>query len=82
MKKKLQIFKLWLLLVFISVTTFAQDAPENAFVLKGKIIDEQSSEPLTGVIIGIKGTADGALTDENGEYVIKTKLKPPFVIDK
>ncbi len=80
MKKILQTFKLWLLLAFISLSAFAQDAPTEGFVLKGKIIDEQTSEPLTGVIIGIKGSADGALTDENGEYVLKSKSKPPFIL--
>jgi TonB-linked SusC/RagA family outer membrane protein len=80
MKKNLQTFKLWLLLAFINLSAVAQDTPVEGFVLKGKIIDEQTSEPLTGVIISIKGTTDGALTDENGVYEIKSKSKPPFVL--
>jgi len=38
--------------------------------LSGKVINEETGEPLPGVAVSIEGTRMGALTDENGEYII------------
>lgn len=38
--------------------------------ISGKVINEETGEPLPGVAVSIEGTRLGALTDENGEYII------------
>lgn len=46
----------------LSTTTFAQN-------IKGKITDEKG-EPLIGVSVVVKGTANGSISNENGEYSV------------
>jgi TonB-dependent starch-binding outer membrane protein SusC len=41
-----------------------------AFPVKGKVVDGENDEPLIGVSVVLKGTATGAITDENGDYTI------------
>lgn len=77
MKKILQTFTLTLIIGFLSLTAFGQS---DEFVLKGKLIDELTGEPLTGAIVQIKGTAEGAMADDSGYYELKTKKKPPFTV--
>ncbi|MCX6189833.1 MAG: TonB-dependent receptor [Bacteroidetes bacterium] len=57
----------YLILVFIlfSKLLFSQD-----YILHGKVIDANSKSPLQGVIIGAHAT--GTVTDELGNYVLKT----------
>ena len=38
--------------------------------LSGRVINEETGEPLPGVAVSVEGTRLGALTDENGEYII------------
>ena len=38
--------------------------------LSGKVVSEETGEPLPGVAVSIVGTVMGGLTDENGEYFI------------
>ena len=53
---------LWLL-IWIAVPVLAQHA-----VLKGKVTDEKTEEPLPYVNIGIKDHEIGTFTDSNGIY--------------
>jgi len=48
--------------------------------LKGKVIDDDSNEPLLGVTLMIKGTTNGTLTDAKGAFTITTKIKDTLVI--
>ena len=43
----------------------------NAQVIKGKVIDGTTKEPLPGVNILVKGTSQGTATDLDGNYEIK-----------
>ncbi len=38
--------------------------------ISGRIVSEETGEPLPGVAVSIVGTVMGSLTDENGEYFI------------
>jgi len=38
--------------------------------ISGKVINEETGDPLPGVAVSIEGTKMGALTDENGEFYI------------
>lgn len=69
----LQIFSIrsqahFLVLVFIcllpSIALFAQGGVR----ISGKVIDAQNDQPLSGVTVGIKGTAQGAATNADGSF--------------
>ncbi len=78
MKKILQTFSL---LLFVALITVHSDSvAQSEFVLKGKLIDELTNEPLTGAVIQIKGTSEGTMADDSGYYELKTKKQPPFTI--
>ena len=42
----------------------------NTGKIFGKVIDEDTSEPLIGVNVVIKGIGQGASTDEQGEFYL------------
>ena len=58
-----------LVFLFISGVAVAQNTPADQ-VIKGKVTDAQTSEPLPGVTVGIKGAAGFVQTDKNGNYSI------------
>jgi Ca-activated chloride channel family protein len=43
--------------------------------IKGTVIDKQSAQPIVGALVMVVGTAQGAVTDTNGEFVI-SQLEP------
>jgi iron complex outermembrane receptor protein len=53
-----------------SSKTTIDGANTKSYVVKGKIIDIAKNEPLLGVNINVKGTTEGATTDENGNFEI------------
>lgn len=55
-------------LASISQATAAQDKAET--IIKGKVIDYATNQPLPGASIYIEGTSSGATADANGEYSI------------
>lgn len=70
-----------ILLCFISVTDiFAQTG-----IVKGKIIDSKTNEPLIGASILVEGTTNGTASDLDGNFVIrnvgvgKVRLKASYV---
>ncbi|MDR1782713.1 MAG: SusC/RagA family TonB-linked outer membrane protein [Dysgonamonadaceae bacterium] len=72
MRKKI----LLLLLVFFqSAAIFAQN------VVRGTIIDATTREALTGALINVKTTNDGAYSDVDGKFEIKTKAAFPLIIE-
>lgn len=54
------------------------EAQENT--VKGKVIDQQTSEELIGASVVIKGTTIGSVTDLDGNFEFKTNRIPPFTI--
>jgi len=44
----------------------------------GKVVDQDSKAPLAGVSVAIKGTIAGTITDQNGSFKLRSKLKFPF----
>ncbi|MCW1735829.1 TonB-dependent receptor [Anaerorudis cellulosivorans] len=81
-KRKSALSKLSVLvLCFISVTDiFAQTG-----IIKGKIIDSKTNEPLIGASILVEGTTNGTASDLDGNFVIrnvrvgKVRLKASYV---
>ena len=63
MKQTLSLFILILFLSFLPSVTIAQLS-----VVKGKVTDEKTSDPLPYVNIGVKGQSTGTFSDSNGSY--------------
>lgn len=62
----------------INIETYAQ---EEAILISGKVTDNSpKKEPLPGVSITIKNTLSGTISDVDGNFTLKTKLKFPFTI--
>ena len=58
---------LWtILLVFLCLTALA--APDIEY--RGKVIDAGTGEPLAGASVIVKGTLIGAITDNDGQFVL------------
>lgn len=79
MKKKRQIIFCFGLL-FLALQTFAQQAPQINAQIKGRVLDAKTDEVLIGATVTIKGTTNGANTDENGEFRLITGQKLPFLL--
>lgn len=54
-------------------------AQENQLIeVSGIVNDQESKTPLAGVSVSIKGTIAGTVTDQNGKFKLRSKLKFPF----
>ncbi|MFT7483859.1 MAG: iron complex outermembrane receptor protein, partial [Oceanospirillaceae bacterium] len=71
MKSNLFCKCLLLALLFPSVI-FAQT------VIKGKVIDASNKEALASATVQMTGSVLGVLTNENGNFELKTSKIPPF----
>jgi len=60
-------FHSFLLLIFINISSFAQN-----YTISGKVFDAETKEPLPFVPVLIKGTTVGSTTDFDGNYSITT----------
>jgi outer membrane receptor protein involved in Fe transport len=62
----------FIFLFFISANLFAQ----NSYTISGTVLDDQN-QPIIGVFVLIKGTTTGVVSDEKGNFSLKTnKLLP------
>ncbi|CAN5389507.1 TonB-dependent receptor [soil metagenome] len=66
----IKIFSIILLVLLNSHFAFSQDITK----ISGKVVDE-NNKPLTGANLVIKGTIDGATTDEKGAFDFETDKK-------
>ena len=39
--------------------------------IKGRILDKETGEPLVGALVKVTGSAQGAVTDVDGNYTLK-----------
>lgn len=46
----------------------------DAVLLRGKVFDTKTMEPIIGAVVGSKDTKKGDVTDIEGEYAVKTLL--------
>ncbi|MFW5821056.1 MAG: carboxypeptidase-like regulatory domain-containing protein, partial [Bacteroidota bacterium] len=56
------------LLLLYSLALFSRVIPED--LLRGKVVDADTNEPLIGVNVVIKGTTKGTITDTEGKFQI------------
>lgn len=68
--KRLKRFSLFLMGIFLSLSTWAQTG-----VICGTVTDAKMKEPLIGASVVIEGTTVGAITDIDGNFRIE-KVKP------
>ncbi|QHT69050.1 TonB-dependent receptor [Rhodocytophaga rosea] len=74
------IFRLHLF-VFLFLTLLSTvSAQDNVIVISGRVTDNETKQALAGVNVLIKGTVTGTVTDVQGNFSLKTKLKFPFTI--
>jgi hypothetical protein len=52
----------------------------SQITVKGKVMEAGADEPLTGVNISIRNTTEGAVSDEKGDFELKTHAPPPFIL--
>ncbi|WP_341834391.1 TonB-dependent receptor [Chitinophaga pollutisoli] len=80
MKTVLQHF--WLLLTLpLLLAAVTANGQENSIVqISGKVKDQGTGEPIPGVSIQVKGTIAGTTTDNTGAFILKTRLKFPFIL--
>ncbi|MFN8354393.1 MAG: TonB-dependent receptor [Spirosomataceae bacterium] len=71
----------WLGIFLSPIFLLAQsNGPTINATLTGKIIDERTKEGLIGASVQIKGTTNGAITDANGRFTLRTGQKLPFTL--
>lgn len=70
------------LLFLFSVFGFLQIsfAQNTLLQLSGELKDKETNEPLIGAQVRIKESGDGAITDPDGKFILKTALKLPFTL--
>ena len=72
------IFLFALSFIFLPNTKIA--AQDVVILITGKVNDKEKKEPLPGVTVQLKNSLAGTVTDENGEFSLKAKLKFPFTL--
>lgn len=55
-------------------------AQDQLIVISGKVNDSQTKEALIGVSVAVKNTIAGTVTDNNGTFTLKSRLKFPFTL--
>lgn len=70
MKWNIHLFRFFLLLIAIILTTESMGQQQ---LITGRVVDQLTGEPLTGVTIFIKNTTLGTTTDYNGNYSINAE---------
>jgi iron complex outermembrane receptor protein len=48
--------------------------------ISGQVINHEKNEPLSDVSVQIKGSVTGTITDNTGNFVLRTKQKLPFTL--
>ena len=74
------LFKITILITFF-IPLKSLIAQENTLIeIAGQVNNLDNREPLPGVSVHIKGTVAGTSTDNEGNFLIRTRLKFPFTL--
>jgi len=58
---------------------FAQD--NNSIIeISGRVTDQEKKEPLPDVSVQVKGTVTGTVTNQSGDFRLRTKARLPFTL--
>lgn len=79
-KKYFSLNLLFLAGIFLTATntSFSQDA--SLIQISGHVVDQEKNAPLPDVSIQIKGAVAGTVTNSNGDFSLRTKIKLPFTL--
>ncbi|HEY0111046.1 MAG TPA: carboxypeptidase-like regulatory domain-containing protein, partial [Fibrella sp.] len=58
----------------------AQNTPVINSTVSGKVVDARTNKKLIGATVSIKGTTNGAPTNENGQFTLITGQTLPFTV--
>src|SRR5689334_9830354 len=61
-----------------TTTTFSQTVA--LIEIRGQVINHEKNEPLPDVSVQIKGSVTGTVTDNTGNFTLKTKQRLPFTL--
>ena len=75
MRKLITSFLAGLLCFFIAVPAIAQSV-----IIKGKVTESGTGNPVPSVSVMLKGGTSGTYTDENGNFTLTLSSEPPFVL--
>ncbi|MCS7084566.1 MAG: TonB-dependent receptor, partial [Bacteroidia bacterium] len=67
-------------LVFWSAFALPLRLAAQTGILQGKVSDAETQEELVGAVISIDGTTLGAVSDENGDYIIRDIPQGTYVV--
>lgn len=71
-------FILFLLLLIATLPAFSQET--SLIQISGRVTDQEKKQPLSDVSVQVKGNLSGTITDAQGNFILKTKAKLPFVL--
>ena len=77
-KINLTIFIFFTLFSVFSISYFSQG--NNLIEISGTVENQQTKEPIPSVSVQIKGTVAGTITNNSGQFSIKTKNKFPLTL--
>ncbi|MCX6247420.1 MAG: TonB-dependent receptor [Bacteroidetes bacterium] len=64
-----------LFLTFLFALAASLEIQAQSYVVQGKVVDDQTGDPLPFVNIGIKGLPTGTFSDNNGMYELEVSTK-------
>lgn len=70
----------WVGSLLISLFSSAQNTPVINATVSGIVVDARTSKKLVGAAVSIKGTTNGAPTNEEGRFTLITGQKLPFTV--
>lgn len=68
-----------IIFLFLLSTKYS-GAQDDLVLLSGRVDDNETHQPIPGAGILIKNTVVGTITDERGEFSLRTKVKFPFTL--
>src|SRR6185312_11670150 len=69
-----------LLIVTCGSASFARAQGGNLIDISGQVVDQQNKQALAGVSVSIKGSIAGTVTDDAGNFKLRTKFKFPLTL--
>jgi iron complex outermembrane recepter protein len=48
--------------------------------ISGQVVNQEKNEPLSDVSVQVKGSVTGTITDNTGNFILRTKQKLPFTL--
>ncbi len=74
-----QLLREFWIVVFLCIGPILQESTAQTLVM-GRITDANTSEPLLGVNITVKGKMVGTISEYNGQFILSTQTEPPFTL--